>query len=171
MPAARLLPARHPPPTTCAGYVQTVMQVVQLVGGLISGPLIDMYGTKLVLLLSYSSSAVCYAMTGSAHSMTLIYLSRLPTLLQARAAAADAARAVPPSPPLPAARPCQRAFLQPRHPLTPLAGHPTRLKPRPLGPHPALRPGHGGRSTLCWPRAPQPQRCPPRPTARVSWAT
>lgn len=64
------------------GYVQTVVGIVQLFGGLVSGPLMDVYGPKLVLLLSYGTSAASYALTGMAHSMTLIYISRLPTLLQ-----------------------------------------------------------------------------------------
>lgn len=42
----------------------------------------DVYGPKLVLLLSFGSSAASYALTGMSHTMTMIYISRLPTLLQ-----------------------------------------------------------------------------------------
>lgn len=42
----------------------------------------DIYGPKLVLLLSYGSSFASYALTGMSHSMGMIYISRLPTLLQ-----------------------------------------------------------------------------------------
>ena len=41
-----------------------------------------MYGAKLLLLLSYGASAACYGLTGAAQSMTLVYVSRLPTVLQ-----------------------------------------------------------------------------------------
>ena len=43
-----------------------------------------MYGAKLVLILSYGSSTASYALTGMSHSMPMIYVSRMPTLLQVR---------------------------------------------------------------------------------------
>jgi OCT family organic cation transporter-like MFS transporter 18 len=77
------------------GVLMTVFAVVQFVGGLLAGPILDAHGARLVLLASYGSSAVCYALTGAAGSMPLLYLSRLPTLLQhavlaTRAAVAEA---------------------------------------------------------------------------------
>ena len=77
------------------GVLMTVFAVVQFVGGLLAGPILDAHGARLVLLASFASSAACYALTGAATSMPLLYASRLPTLLQhavlaTRAAVAEA---------------------------------------------------------------------------------
>ena len=77
------------------GVLMTVFAVVQFVGGLLAGPILDAHGARLVLLASFASSAACYALTGAATSMPVLYASRLPTLLQhavlaTRAAVAEA---------------------------------------------------------------------------------
>ena len=66
------------------GAAMSLMAVVQFVGGLLAGPILDAHGSRVVLLASFGSSAACYGLTGLAQSMPLLYLSRLPTLLQAR---------------------------------------------------------------------------------------
>ena len=80
---------------TAYGYLMSAMAVVQFVGGLLAGPILDVYGARVVLLASYGSSAACYALTGAARGMPLLYASRVPTLLQhavmaTRAAVAEA---------------------------------------------------------------------------------
>ena len=64
------------------GRLQTWFSLLQTVSGLAAGPVMDAFGPRLMLLASYASSAVCYAMTGSAQGMLLLYASRVPTLLQ-----------------------------------------------------------------------------------------
>jgi MFS family permease len=64
------------------GTLQTWFSLLQTVSGLAAGPFMDAFGPRWMLLASYGSSAVCYAMTGSAQGMTLLYASRVPTLLQ-----------------------------------------------------------------------------------------
>eukprot|EP00753_Platysulcus_tardus_P003451 PLAT12456.9.p1 GENE.PLAT12456.9~~PLAT12456.9.p1 ORF type:complete len:436 (-),score=195.40 PLAT12456.9:75-1349(-) len=64
------------------GNFSFAFSLAQLAGGLISGPLIDRYGAKVVMLLSFGSSALCYALTASATTMTMLYISRLPTVFQ-----------------------------------------------------------------------------------------
>eukprot|EP00238_Polyblepharides_amylifera_P013547 CAMPEP_0196588044 /NCGR_PEP_ID=MMETSP1081-20130531/59395_1 /TAXON_ID=36882 /ORGANISM="Pyramimonas amylifera, Strain CCMP720" /LENGTH=357 /DNA_ID=CAMNT_0041910425 /DNA_START=331 /DNA_END=1404 /DNA_ORIENTATION=- len=56
--------------------------VVQFVGGLLAGPLTDAYSGELLMLLSFGASAMCYLLTASATTMWMLYLSRVPTLLQ-----------------------------------------------------------------------------------------
>lgn len=67
-----------------AGYgaLQTVFSAVQVVGGLWSGPLVDKYGGKNLLLMSFGASAISYGLTATANSMWLLYISRIPTILQ-----------------------------------------------------------------------------------------
>jgi MFS family permease len=77
------------------GWLMSIMAVVQFVGGLLAGPVLDAYGARVVLLASFMSSATCYALTGAARGMPALYVSRLPTLLQhavmaTRAAVAEA---------------------------------------------------------------------------------
>lgn len=75
------------------GHLMTLFSVIQLVGGLLAGPLVDAYGPRVVLLASYASSALCYVMTARAGSMAALYASRLPTLLQHAVLATRAALA------------------------------------------------------------------------------
>jgi len=64
------------------GKLMTFFSVIQTVGGLLAGPILDAYGWRIVLLASYGSSALCYAMAASAQGMPALYASRVPTLLQ-----------------------------------------------------------------------------------------
>ncbi len=50
----------------------------------------DRYGGRLLLVLSFASSAACYGLTASASSLPHLYLSRLPTVLQHAVLAARA---------------------------------------------------------------------------------
>ena len=90
-----------------------------------AGPLIDVYGAKLVLLLSYGSSAASYALTGMSHSMRMIYISRMPTLLQVRSTSrlTSPASTANGSPPHPRPRPPPAPALHPPCKPTPCALH------------------------------------------------
>jgi MFS family permease len=41
-----------------------------------TGPLVDAYGGKLLLIISFTSSAGCYAMTATAGSIWMLFVSR-----------------------------------------------------------------------------------------------
>jgi OCT family organic cation transporter-like MFS transporter 18 len=58
------------------------LAVLQLVGSLVSGALVDRAGAKLVLLLSLGASALVYALTAYASSLTGLFLAGLPSVLQ-----------------------------------------------------------------------------------------
>eukprot|EP00455_Lapot_gusevi_P057369 TRINITY_DN9757_c0_g1_i3.p1 TRINITY_DN9757_c0_g1~~TRINITY_DN9757_c0_g1_i3.p1 ORF type:complete len:460 (-),score=51.22 TRINITY_DN9757_c0_g1_i3:66-1373(-) len=64
------------------GYLQSTFSLAQLIGVMVSGPLIDMYGSKFMLLLSFGSSLVTYTMMGTAKTLPMLYLSKVPTFLQ-----------------------------------------------------------------------------------------
>jgi len=64
------------------GTMMTTFGVVQFFGGLLAGPLADTYSGELLLLLSFGASALCYFFTAGASTMWMLYLSRLPTVLQ-----------------------------------------------------------------------------------------
>lgn len=53
-----------------------------------AGPVLDACGGKVLLLISFASSVVCYGLTASATSLTVLYVSRAATLLQHAALAA-----------------------------------------------------------------------------------
>eukprot|EP00054_Salpingoeca_dolichothecata_P024683 m.169046 g.169046 ORF g.169046 m.169046 type:complete len:398 (+) comp25098_c0_seq5:225-1418(+) len=77
------------------GSFMTVFNVVQFIGALISGRLVDIWGANNVLIISFIASALCYGMQGfskdSGMPLVMIYLSRLPTVLQHAVLAARAA--------------------------------------------------------------------------------
>ena len=54
----------------------------QTLGTLLSGTLMDMYGTKGVFVINFISSAVCYAMFYLARDAWWLYMAQIPTLLQ-----------------------------------------------------------------------------------------
>jgi predicted MFS family arabinose efflux permease len=62
--------------------LQSTFSFVQLIGGLLSGPLLDKFGSKALLILSNVTSALCYALTASAGSSLQLMISRVPTLFQ-----------------------------------------------------------------------------------------
>ncbi|KAG2497368.1 hypothetical protein HYH03_004526 [Edaphochlamys debaryana] len=72
------------------GRLQTLFSTVQFVGGLISGPLMDRYGGRWLLAVSFAASTLVYLMTASATSLWMLYASRLPTVMQHSVLAARA---------------------------------------------------------------------------------
>lgn len=56
--------------------VSSTFSALQLLGSLVSGPLADAYGGRTLLIVSFGSSAVCYALTASASSLAGLYASR-----------------------------------------------------------------------------------------------
>jgi MFS family permease len=72
--------------------LQSIFSLVQLIGGLISGPLIDAFGSKMLIIISNLASFLCYALTAIAASseteiaasqkIAVLYLSRVFTVLQ-----------------------------------------------------------------------------------------
>ena len=70
------------------GTLMSLFALVQLVGGLMCGPLMDVNGPKWGFMVSYLSGAAAYGMQAFATSMPLLYLSRLPMAAQHAALAA-----------------------------------------------------------------------------------
>ena len=64
------------------GYFQALFNVVQLFGGLLVGDLQDRYSGSTALSITQIGSAAVYGLMFSAHSLDLLYLSRIPTILQ-----------------------------------------------------------------------------------------
>ena len=64
--------------------------ILQVVGSLLAGWLVDRVGCKWVLLASFISSAACYALTAVATDMSGLYLALLPTVFQHAVLAARA---------------------------------------------------------------------------------
>lgn len=62
--------------------MQAVFGVFQTLGTLLSGTLMDMYGTRGLLVLNFLSSAVCYSMYYLAQDAWWLYAAQVPTLLQ-----------------------------------------------------------------------------------------
>ena len=49
---------------------------------MVAGPLIDTYGTRWMLLVSCAGSLVSYVLTAISYSMLILYLSRIPMVMQ-----------------------------------------------------------------------------------------
>lgn len=62
------------------GYLQTTFAAVQLLGGPIFGRFGDLYGSKYAILLAFMSSILSYTLLGFAHTIAMLFLSRLPSL-------------------------------------------------------------------------------------------
>jgi len=62
--------------------LQTWFNLAQLLGGLLAGSLVDKYGGRTLLIISFAASALSYAMTALARSVPMLFLSRLPTMFQ-----------------------------------------------------------------------------------------
>ena len=62
--------------------LRTFIAVLQLFGSLLSGWLIDKMGARKVLLLSLGASALSYAITAKATTLTLVFIAQAPTLFQ-----------------------------------------------------------------------------------------
>ncbi|KAG1673026.1 hypothetical protein FOA52_005956, partial [Chlamydomonas sp. UWO 241] len=74
--------------------VQSLFNGAQAVGGVLSGPLLDAWGGRSLLLASFAASTVCYAMTAAAGGLGMLYASRVVTLLQHAVLAARAIVAI-----------------------------------------------------------------------------
>ena len=70
------------------GALQSLFALAQLLGGLLMGPLMDVYGARWGLIVSFLSGSSAYALSAAATSMPLLYASRIPTALQHAALAA-----------------------------------------------------------------------------------
>jgi len=70
------------------GTLMSLFALMQLVGGLVCGPLMDVNGPRWGFIVSFLSGAAAYGMTAIATSMPVLYLSRLPTAAQHAALAA-----------------------------------------------------------------------------------
>ena len=68
--------------------MQSLFSLAQLVGGLLCGPLMDVYGPRWGMSLAFVSGAAAYGLTAAATSMPMLYLSRVPTAFQHAALAA-----------------------------------------------------------------------------------
>jgi len=62
------------------GYLQTVFAVVQLAGGPVFGRLGDLFGSRNAMILSFLSAFFSYLLLGSAKTVTIVFLSRLPSI-------------------------------------------------------------------------------------------
>jgi len=68
--------------TLVYGYLQTTYSVLQLIGAPFVGLIGDKFGTKYALVVSFSASSLNYFMLGSASTLEMLFLSRVPSLLQ-----------------------------------------------------------------------------------------
>mmetsp|Transcript_39268 Transcript_39268/g.100640 ORF Transcript_39268/g.100640 Transcript_39268/m.100640 type:complete len:373 (-) Transcript_39268:1701-2819(-) len=64
------------------GYLQTAFSAVQLVGGIAYGRLGDSAGGRFTFVLAFLGSFVSYAMLAVSDSVWLLFLSRVPSLVQ-----------------------------------------------------------------------------------------
>lgn len=64
------------------GSLQTFFAVLQLLGGLVCGPLFDVIGPRAGLVLSFLASAATYGGAACATSLAMLFVSRVPTVLQ-----------------------------------------------------------------------------------------
>lgn len=71
--------------------LQSFFGIVQTVGSLISGLLLDKFGIRGSFLLSFLASAASYAVLSQAHSMDLLYYSKIPSAFQSAFLCAQAA--------------------------------------------------------------------------------
>ncbi|XP_040568658.1 solute carrier family 22 member 18 [Lepeophtheirus salmonis] len=67
--------------TTTFGHLQTVFAIAQLIGGPVYGRIGDMAGEKSALLVSLFAGGLSYLIMGMANSITLLFLSRIPSML------------------------------------------------------------------------------------------
>lgn len=64
------------------GLFRSFNQTLQLLGSLLAGSLVDFVGCKNVILISFASSVVIYALQASATNLTLLWIAQLPALFQ-----------------------------------------------------------------------------------------
>ena len=63
--------------------LQSFFSIIQTFGSLITGYLLDKYTTKLGFLITFIASALSYYILSISTTMSLLYLSKVPSLLQA----------------------------------------------------------------------------------------
>jgi predicted MFS family arabinose efflux permease len=64
------------------GRIQSVFSLVQIIGGLLTGPLLDMFGGKSILVASFFASVLLYVGTASSYTLNAVIVTRLPALFQ-----------------------------------------------------------------------------------------
>jgi MFS family permease len=62
--------------------LQSFFSVLQTLGSLVSGMLLDRLGAKGGFVLSFAASALCYLLLSQASSVSILYLSKVPSLFQ-----------------------------------------------------------------------------------------
>ena len=63
--------------------LQSFFSIIQTFGSIITGYLLDKYTTKLGFLITFIASALSYYILSISTTMSLLYLSKVPSLLQA----------------------------------------------------------------------------------------
>ena len=63
--------------------LQSFFGIVQMVGSIVSGPLLDRFGAKGGLLVNFACSALSYYLLSLSTTMDILYYSKIPTLFQA----------------------------------------------------------------------------------------
>eukprot|EP01031_Cornospumella_fuschlensis_P030904 gene30904-37348_t len=71
--------------------LQSFFSIMQTIGSLLSGRIIDKFGVKGGFVLSFLASAMCYGILSQSHNMELLYYSKIPTIFQAGFLSAQAA--------------------------------------------------------------------------------
>jgi MFS family permease len=62
--------------------LQSFFSVMQTIGSLISGVLLDKFGVKGGFIVSFGASAMSYALLSQATTLNLLYISKIPTVFQ-----------------------------------------------------------------------------------------
>lgn len=63
--------------------LQSFFSIMQTVGSLIAGRFLDNFGVKGGFIVSFLASAACYGILSQSTSLSLLYLSKVPTIFQA----------------------------------------------------------------------------------------
>jgi len=63
--------------------LQSFFSIMQTVGSFMSGRFLDRFGPKGGFIVSFLASAACYALLSQATTLEILYLSKVPTILQA----------------------------------------------------------------------------------------
>jgi MFS family permease len=63
--------------------LQSFFSIMQMGGSLIFGLLLDKLGTKLGFVISFGASALSYGLLANSTTITILYLSKIPTIFQA----------------------------------------------------------------------------------------
>lgn len=63
--------------------LQSFFSIMQTIGSFMSGRFLDRFGSKGGFIISFLASACCYALLSQATTIEMLYLSKVPTILQA----------------------------------------------------------------------------------------